>query len=359
MSKIKIDFIIGRMLSGGAERVVANLANYFAENGHTVRIITFSDAECYELNSNIERIRFHNNKILKKVLFRSLYYLFHFYKHKQNRPDVISSHIGLMGLATIPNARLFNIKIIISEHFNHIHQEINFFQKILWNHFYKHIDALTILTKYDQDFFETKTKKVVVMENPCSFDMHDDLDSPREKVILAVGNLNRYTHKGFDNLLEIVATVLPKYPNWKLKLVGAGEEGLKLLSAKSQELGVSNQIIFTGFRSDIKKLMINSEIFLLTSRYEGLPMVLIEALSQGLACISYDCVSGPSDILTNNLNGMLVNNQDKLEMSEKLELLISDNELRKKYRSNSAQQLKKFTIDNVGKKWLKLINEII
>ena len=117
---MKIDFLISKMSDGGAQRVVSLLANYLDEAGYSVRIITFTDGDHYPLNESIERVRLHNQPLVKSVVFSGFFSLLKFYRKKSNRPDLMSSHIDLLGYLTIPIAKIFRIKIIVSEHNNHL-----------------------------------------------------------------------------------------------------------------------------------------------------------------------------------------------------------------------------------------------
>lgn len=353
---MRIDFVIGSIKSGGAERVVSILANHFAEKKHNVRVITFNDPDAYELHPAITRIKYHNKKFIKYSVVRGFFSLLILYFNKKNRPDVICSHIDLMGYATIIPSRLYGIKLTVSEHTNHFHQEVTFAKRILWNWLYRYPDAVTILTKFDFPFFENKNKNVVVMPNPCSFEPINDLNLEREKVILAIGNLNRYNYKGFDNLLDIVTPIFKNNSEWHLKIVGDGKEGKQILKNKIRENGIEDRVTLTGLRKDVREIMQKSEIFILTSKKEGLPMVLIEAMSQGMACISYDCISGPSEIITNNIDGILVKDQDKNEMTIQLENLVNNYKLREGIKSNTPNSLHKFSLENIGAKWERLFN---
>src|SRR5690606_21613345 len=139
---------------------------------------------------------------------------------------------------------------------------------------------------------------VYVMPNPCTYNAYVEDVRKREKVILTVGALDRYHHKGFDNLIPLIAPVLKKHKDWKLKLVGGGSKGVELLKSLTKLHTIESQVIFEGFSNDVSQIMRTSEIYVMPSRFEGLPMVLLEAMSQGMACIAFDCVSGPSDIIT-------------------------------------------------------------
>ena len=347
------------MNSGGAQRVVANLANQFVDQGHQVRIITFMDGDAYELNNKIDRLRFHKSYLIKRVLLNSLIHLFRFYKNKNNRPDIISAHIGMIGFSTIPIAKLYKIKIIVSEHFNHFLQKRNFLRILLWDYLYKYADAVTVLTNKDLPYFSKRNSRTIVMENPCSFEPTMSLGSNREKIILAVGDLNRYEHKGFDNLIKVMSKVLPKHLDWKLKIVGEGKIGKEFLINLIKKYDLADNVELTGFRSDIKDLMNNSEIFILSSRYEGLPMVLLEALSQGMACIAFDCVTGPAEIIEDGVNGFLVEDQNNAEMVMKLNDLMENDDKRNLFRNNASKSLDKFSIQNVSLKWNTLFDQIV
>lgn len=353
---MRIDFVIGGLKAGGAERVVSVLANYFSDKNHTVRVITFNDPDDYELNPAINRIKFHKKGLIRYTILRGFFSFLFFYFKKSNRPDVICSHIDLMGYATIIPARLYGIKLTVSEHSNHQNEKITLPKRFLWNFLYRYPDAVTILTKFDLPFFENKNKNVVVMPNPCSFEPIDDLTLEREKIILAVGDLNRYYHKGFDNLIDVVTSIFKNNSEWHLKIVGDGKEGKKILENQIKKNGIENRVTFTGFRKDVHEIMKESEIFVLSSKSEGLPMVLLEAMSQGMVCVSYDCISGPSEIITNNVDGILVKDQDKNEMINQLGNLVNNQQLRERIRSNTPKSLEKFSLEKVGSKWEELFN---
>ena len=207
-------------------------------------------------------------------------------------------------------------------------------------------------------YYESLKVNVKVMPNPCTFEPNVLEGLEKNKTILAVGSLDRYHHKGFDNLIDIADRVLRKRPEWKLKIIGGGDQGLKFLQEKVEKLNLQDSIIFTGFRTDVKEIMAQSEVFILSSRYEGLPMVLLEAMSQGMACIAYDCKTGPSDIIVDNKNGILVEDQNLDQMSIQLANLLDDQNLRESLSENGINSLKNFSIDSVISKWEVLFDSL-
>ncbi|AZQ58470.1 glycosyltransferase family 4 protein [Maribacter sp. MJ134] len=354
---IKVDFLIGSMEAGGAQRVISNIANYLAEKGYKIRIISLWGPDHYELNQSITRVRLHKRRIFNTILLNGFLNLLFFYRKKQNRPNIVSSHIDLYGLITIPVCKIFNIKIIVSEHNNHLAYN-NRAQSICWNYFYPYADLVTILTEFDKEFFLKKNKNTIVLPNPCSFEtiLTTKTKNTELKQIVAIGNLDRYKHKGFDNLIEIVKPVLEGSEGWILKIVGDGTFGMDYLKQKVKRLQLSEKVIFTGYQKNIQGILSNSDIFILSSRFEGLPMVLLEAMSQGVPCISYDCISGPSDIITHNKDGILVENQNIEAMQDELYKLTSNTQLRRKLAKNAPKALEKFSISKVGKQWEEILH---
>ena len=359
MERIKIDFLINKMSGGGAERVVALLANYIDSVGYAVRIITFHGEDKYELNEGVKRLRLHRHYLFRSVVFNGSINLFFHYLKKSNRPDIMNSHIDILGYLSIPIAKLFGLKIIVSEHNNHLANNSRA-QKFLSDYLYPMTDLVTILTHFDLDYFSRKNKRVEVMSNPCTFEVYSEQDNPaeRKKEILLIGGLNRFLQKGFDNFMPVAADVLRRNPEWSIKIVGSGDYGLKMLKQFAEEAGAGDRLEFLGHRSDVKELLRKASIFVLPSRYEGLPMVLLEAMSQGTACVAYDCISGPSDIITDGVDGILVPDQDPDALREKINYLIDNQDIRVKFHRNAPKALGKFSMETVGAKWDSLIQEI-
>ena len=355
---MQIDFIISSIKGGGAERVMVLLANYFASKGHQIRIITFSTTIAYTIDRKVE-VSILDKSNIKNHKLKWLYNLFLFYKKKKNRPSILISFSTLTNMISIIIAKLYHIKIIVSEHNNHLRvPNPKFLTNFTRNTLYPLADTVTVLTKYDVEFYEKKGSKVTVMPNPCTFTPIEKSLKNREKTILAVGRLNRYNHKGFDNLIDIVKEAFEGNDEWVLKILGDGDRGLSFLKEKVSQYGLENKVIFEGFCSNVAEYMEKSEIFILSSRYEGLPMVLLEAMSQGMSCISYDCITGPSDIITHGYNGILVKDQDKDLMVKELKELMNDFELRETLSKNAIKSLNSFEIENIYKKWMVLINEV-
>ncbi|MEC7264095.1 MAG: glycosyltransferase family 4 protein [Bacteroidota bacterium] len=353
---MKIDFVINSLIAGGAERVMVLLADHFASKGHDVTIITFNEPEEFKFSDNVKRVRLHHGKISNHTI-RSIKNLTSYYRRKNNRPNVIipfMTHGNFIGILV---GRLLGIKVLSSEHNNHLKKtdRIGHFTK---KYLYRYSNALTVLTSFDVEYYKKNGAKVYIMPNPCSFNILENRENPREKVAVAVGNLDRYHHKGFDNLIPLIAPVLKENPEWRLKIVGAGKDGLIFLTDLAETHGISEQVEFTGFSSNVAEIMKKSEIFILSSRFEGLPMVMLEAMSQGLACVSYNCKTGPSDIIQDGVNGLLVEDQDQEAMANALRRIINDGELRSMLGKQALGSLERFDMNAIYENYLKIFKEI-
>jgi glycosyltransferase involved in cell wall biosynthesis len=159
--------------------------------------------------------------------------------------------------------------------------------------------------------------------------------------------------------MEIVSPILKKNKHWKLKFVGGGEKGRVFLENLAKEKGIEDAVVFTGFRDDVADIMKESDIFVLSSRIEGMPMVLLEAMSQGMACIAYNCKTGPADIIESRFDGLLIEDQDKEAMRQNLQLLIDDEDLRNRLRANAVNSVEKFSIESIGGQWIKLLDSVV
>jgi len=152
--------------------------------------------------------------------------------------------------------------------------------------------------------------------------------------------------------------VSAKYPKWNLKIAGGGNEGLFFLKGLVSELELDKKVHFLGHVSNLDLELQKASIFVLGSKYEGFPMGLIEAMSQGVACVSYDCVSGPREIINDGVDGILVEDQNMKKMEEAICALIDDDVRRKKLGEAGLINIQRFSIDKIGDRWIKLLETV-
>jgi GalNAc-alpha-(1->4)-GalNAc-alpha-(1->3)-diNAcBac-PP-undecaprenol alpha-1,4-N-acetyl-D-galactosaminyltransferase len=217
----------------------------------------------------------------------------------------------------------------------------------------------TVLTAPDKECLGKKGKKAFIMPNPLTFTPLDSIP-PKEKIILASGRINDWKYKGWDVLIKTWGKIAAKYPDWKILIAGNGnEETFSFLKNMAKEHGVLNRIDFLGFRTDIVDLFQRASIFLLSSRTEGLPMVLIEAMSQGCAPVATDFKGRTKEIITSDKEGLLANPEDADKLAENISKLIDDPSLLAEIQKNAIERSKYYLPNNVLDIWESYLKSIV
>jgi len=345
----KIGFVIYSLGSGGAERVLVNLANYLS-NDYEITIYTFSNKESfYELNKKIKYKKLNLAKKSKNKM-ESIFYAFKrikVLKEAVKNEDLVISFMTHTNILAIIASKLGNKKIVISERieYNFYGNKINFLKRI----FYPFANYLVLLTNPDTKNYKY-LKNVEIISNPIKM---SECNEKKENIILAVGRLDK--QKGFDTLVEVYSKIDTNYP---LYIVGEGKEK-KNLEDLVKKLNLEEKVFLVGKSKEIHKWYEKASIFVLSSRKEGFPNVLIEAMSCGCGCIAFDCPYGPGEIIENNKNGILVENQNKEELKKAIELLINDKSLREKLSKEAIKIREKYSIEKIGEKWKSIVQKLV
>lgn len=180
----------------------------------------------------------------------------------------------------------------------------------------------------------------------------------RENIILNVGRLVKT--KNIDQLLEIFSNLTQKsdFHNWMLSIVGGDAQKQNMseeLKKKAQELNIFDRVNFEGEQKDVQQYYLKSEIFAFTSTSEGFPNALAEAMSAGMAVIAYDCIAGPSDLIDDGINGFLIEENNKAEFAEKLNLLMSNTNLRSEFSKAARKKIELFNEKSISEQFYHFI----
>jgi GalNAc-alpha-(1->4)-GalNAc-alpha-(1->3)-diNAcBac-PP-undecaprenol alpha-1,4-N-acetyl-D-galactosaminyltransferase len=360
----KLIFVIDSLISGGAERVMSVLANKFSEDGYDTTIISKAHiSSFYKLESRVKLVYLKtkvNYKNKATILFSRIRLYFDLYNYlKVTRPDVVIPFMTNTNGTVIIICKLLDLKVIASEHNNFRKNRGAFSDLFIKRVIYPHANLLTVLTERDKnEYYGRFMKNVTVMPNPLPLDPVENANPMfREKIILSVGELSRWNQKGFDLLLDIYAQIAPKYPEWKLVIAGSGNP--EYLSGRIQKLGLCGSVSLIGEVTDIQTLMRKSSIFTLSSRWEGLPMVLLEAMSQGMACIAFDCFTGPRELITNRMNGILIEDRNINRFVSGLEELLDDQDLRLNLGTKAIETSKNYLPGKIMEKWIHLVKNTL
>lgn len=363
---MKLLFFIRALTGGGAERVLATLSNAFVQKGYDVSLATSrripfaytinNKVSIYDLYQNCPIEEFNVCDKIKRYLIRL--------KNIRTitravNPDIVISFMTDMNYDVILSLIGFKIPIICSEHTT-ITRKISVKSAAMRKLLYPFASAVTVLTKRDYAVCFEKFRNVVRMPNPCDIEVEPIPMRKRDKVVLAIGRLDAWYIKGFDNLIKCWANLCGKYPNWRLVIAGDG------VSISNKEYLFQlvdqydcNNIDFIGFRKDILTILCRSSVFCLTSRFEGLPMALIEAMMCGCCCVAFDCVTGPREIISNNIDGLLVKEQDVRAMENALDRVMRDCELRTTLSHNAIISSEQFSSEHIVSRWEILFNKVV
>lgn len=353
---MKLCFIAADItFKGGIEKVTCNLANelikeyevtiisYFKSNDN---INFYLDKEVKVKYITTEKYDGSPGSIKRLFKFMKIFFRVNFYLKKQKSDYIIAQGMPV-ALMLFPLNFMKN-KVIACEHvhYDYYNEIIKWIRNKLYKYYYK----VVVLTSKDKEKFEKNLDNVEYIPNYIS-KISEKKSLLNNKVIISVGRLEE--QKGYDILIEICSKLLPDYPEWKLKIFGEGNLRKKL-EEQIRKNNMGNQILLMGTTNEIEKEYLKSDIYVMSSRFEGMPMVLLEASSYGLPLISFDCPNGPSDIIEDSVNGYLVRNFDKEEMLRKTEKLINDENLRIKISQNTKSKILNFEKKNILEKWRDL-----
>ncbi|ONG37081.1 hypothetical protein BKE17_12080, partial [Enhydrobacter sp. H5] len=305
----KICFLIGNLNnSGGTERVTTLIANALAQQDFQVSILSLADGNqpFFELVPSIKTYSLYTKKIsFKKNFFGAVWRIRKFVTQHQIDTLVVVDSISC--IFTVPALFGLNIKHICWEHFNFKNNNGVKYRSIGRKWAAKYCDYVVTLTQRDKELWEKGLKKInskiVSIANPVAYENIENIPSLEYKTILTVGRL---THvKGFDLLITAWARVAQQVPDWKIVIVGSGEDEL-MLKQMAKDFGVEDSIVFAGQQKNMDRFYRQASFFCMSSRFEGLPMVLLEAQSYGLPIVAFDCDTGPAEIIDHNISGLLV-----------------------------------------------------
>lgn len=367
MKKIKIMFVIHALTKGGAERVITNLANSFAEK-YEVSILAISgknNEKEYELKENVRYIETGNAwfkddvNIIKRIANFVITMIKARKKLKQLKPDVIVAFIPKT-IFKVLVLKPKNTKVIISGRNN---PEVLFKSKLkyfLMKLLYNRADGFIYQTLDEKKWYETKIKKkgkIILNSINPDFIVKSPYAEERKKEIVSVGRLS--AQKNFRCLIRAFNIVVKKHPEYKMVVYGEGEERTTL-EKYIEELDLNEKVILPGKIMNVKEKIYDSKAFVLSSNFEGMPNALIEAMTLGIPCISTNCpCGGPKELIKNDINGILVETNDYEAIATNLVKIIEDDKYSEKLSNNAIKIGDLVHPDIVNKQWEDYILEIL
>ena len=353
----KIIFIIDTNTSGGAERVVSILANWFADNGYDTTIINSdSDSDFYHIDKKVKVIKL---KLDKKYhfLFGNVFRLLdkiHILKKyfKDNKPDAAVTFLFHMEMPAIIAGLATNTKVFTSirNSINSYNKFETLFRKIT----YPKIAGVVFQSNQIQSLDIFKNVNSAVIMNPLKIENFDKFEiipfCRRKNWIISVGRLSK--QKNQKLLIDAFCTVADKYPELELHIFGEGTLRNEL-QAHIDSTKYAGRIFLEGNLLNASYIHKDSKIFVLSSDYEGFPNALVEAMAYGIPVISSDFDSGvASQIITDKINGCLFEPKNKTDLADKMEYILSLKEDAYNQMVSEEQKIADLIdIDKIGKKW--------
>lgn len=375
MAHKKISIFIHSLSTGGAERVTVNIANWLIEKQYDVFIITMDaqDQDFYELNPNVRRMSLNmarNTKGINKLFtnynrVKSLRQIL-----TNERPDVVLGMMTTSIVLLIIASFGLPVKVFGSERNYPPREYITSAWNLLRRLVYRFADGHIAQTQETAKWLvkNTGAKNIHVIHNPVVWPL--PLSKPQiktesvvladRKIILSVGT--KVEQKGFDLLLQAFSGLTNTFTEWDLVILGIDSNSSEIkggglsIKALAEELEVSTRVHLPGRVGNIVDWFDRADIFVLSSRYEGFPNVLIEAMASGCPSLAFDCDTGPRDIIIDGINGILVPSEDIDKLRVGLIKLIEDESLRYKYAKEGAFIKDILSEEKIMNQWEKALN---
>jgi GalNAc-alpha-(1->4)-GalNAc-alpha-(1->3)-diNAcBac-PP-undecaprenol alpha-1,4-N-acetyl-D-galactosaminyltransferase len=334
LAKVSVVLVIGDLRCGGAQRVLVDMANYWAGLDWDVSLATWNGAaeqDFYDLDSRIERVELSGHSAVatgsRLGTLRSLVAGIRSLRRLvvEKRASAVLSFIDVSNVLTILASALLGVRVVVSERTN---PGQNHTISSLWK-FLRRLTyckaAMVVAQTKDAALWLNANCKVQALVIPNSIRQMPKVEVVRESTVLAVGRLS--PEKGIDTLLRGFALVKKKASGWRVIVVGDGPARADLIALRD-ELNLTDSVEFIGEVHDVEKWLACAGLFVHASRREGYPNVLLEAMAMGAPVISTDCRSGPSDLIRDDVNGRLVAVDDIGALANAMTQLIEKPELR-------------------------------
>ena len=357
---MRITCVIGTLGGGGAERMMTYLCEGLAARGHQITLLTLDDSvpDFYTLPASVTRARVHLPTFRAAGLFGGVPRLFKLTRALKNtRPQVV---ISFMTISVLASCLLLRIPYIYGDHLDVRHLTYSRKWEFLRNIFLRFASTVTVLSQRDLQFLHKHHPRwrAQVVYNPALVPAEKDYPRPAfmeadKKYVLAVGRLT--AQKGFDRLLS--AWQQARLPSWHLAIIGGGEDE-QILKAQAERLDILDSVDFVAPQKEVFSAYVHAQLFAMSSRAEGFPLVLLEAMSHGLPAVSFAC-TGPDVIIRNGIDGILVKQDDVAALASALRELMQEEPKRQQFSERAREVVTRFSLQNYLDKYEELCRQAL
>ena len=365
---MRITLVISTLGPGGSERAMSVIANFWAATSHNVTLITLAhvDHDFYALHSRVKRVGLgllkdsrsliegvRNNFARVTALRRQI---------RNARPDVVICFGDTTNVTTLIATLGLGLPVVVCEQVDPRQYRIGWVWDILRRTVYPGAVTLVVVSSAMATGWAERIirkDRIRIIPNPVyvtpnvsvkRFDGHAS-----GFTIVAMGRLVK--QKGFDYLLEAFQLCSDRHPEWSLEILGEGDERQRLETMRA-ELGLSDRVRFLGIVKEPSRVLRQADLFVMSSRFEGFPLALIEAMSCGLPAISTDCPTGPSEIIRNNIDGILVPPGDVTALAGAMDRLMGDPVERQHLAAHAVKVVERFGTERIMVLWEELLARI-
>jgi len=363
---VRLLIFIYSLHCGGAERVAANMANHWATKGWNVTLVTVTSpaSDFYPLHSLVRRVplkEIRGGGLLgsTRSFVHRLFSLRRLLRHV--RPDVA---VGMMPTANIllALARLgLSTPSVGSVRCHPPMYSLMMVDDWLQRLTYRLLDGVVVLTEETAQWLRQhkRVRNIWVIPNAVSWPLPPleprlppaSFVAPDNKVMVAVGRLE--IQKGFDLLIEAFAPLATKHTDWILVVIGEGSQR-PALEALIERHRLHGRVFLPGMVGNVGEWYETASLFVLSSRFEGFPNSLVEALASGVPAITFDCETGPRDIIQHGVNGLMIPSGDVVRLTDAMDRLMGDAVLRKRLGLRATEIREEFSFERIGAMWEKV-----
>lgn len=368
-------FFINSLTSGGAERVTTQLASRLAQAGYHVTVVTMhgTERDFYRLDSRVSRIALdlaYRNRGINKVFAAFVRVRVLRAVIKRHCPHVVVGMMSESALLSLIAAVGLNVRVITAERNYPPLKKLLFPWNIFRKLFYRFAHGHVAQTRETAEWLSAHcaARNITVIPNSVTLPLPriqpellpESILVPDDRIILGVGSLS--AQKGFDLLIQAFARIAPALPKWKLVIIGGpgakdptGDQR-SILESLIETYHLKGRVLMPGLAGNIGDWYQRADIFVLSSRFEGFPNVLLEAMASGCACVAFDCKTGPKEIITDHVNGILVDTESVDDLAAAIESLANNEELRVLLGQAAVSVAQSFSVDRVSELWIHHID---
>ncbi len=361
---MRIAFVIFSLSGGGAERVASTLVNYWANAGDQVTLVTIdsSDSDFYSLDSRVMRIALdlrRRSRNWAEFVRNNVQRVRHLRKViRACEPDVVVSFLDTTNVLVLLASLGLGVPIVVSERTDPRRHSLSRIPRWLRRLVYPLAGGLVVQT-HDVGSWARQIvcgEAVYVIPNPVAqlpADFCRSDETKRRRTAIAIGRIDFF--KGFDLLLAAFACCSEKHPDWSLRIIGDGPERERL-TMLAAELGLEHRFRLDGIVKEPNSILHEADLFVLSSRYEGFPNALLEAMACGLPVISFDCPSGPREIIRDGIDGVLVPPGDVEALANAMDRLMGTEQERRRLGARAVEVCERFSVSRVMAMWQDVLD---